>query len=259
MKRKLILALSVLSMTSLVGCSTAAPSSSLTDSDVEKIVEKAIDENNIELKNTILKEVNDSIETEISSLKSLTAKEQEKLKSSIMESVNQTITSVGENAEVVNQPVNNYYTTEENITNVTEEHSTTIVKPNEPQKIEDGTSIKLTNKLPYTYVVDEYTTVVINEATFTVSNSTFDPYTTDHPYVLNYTIKAKAYFDMPPTSEGEDVGTHECFLRFPAVFNPNAKKQYLATIFANSNSSDIDISSSMLLYSVPETITLIQE
>lgn len=259
MKRKLILALSVLSMTSLIGCSTANQSSSLTDSDVKKIVEKAIDENNVELKNTILKEVNDSIETEISSLKSLTAKDQEMLKSSIMKSVNQTIASIGKNTEVVKQPVSNYYTTEENITNVTEEHSTTIVKPDEPQKIEDGAPIKLTNEFPYTYVVDEYTTVVISEATFTVSNSTFDPYTTDHPYVLNYTIKAKAYFDMPPTLEGEDVGTHECFLRLPAVFNPNGKKQYLAAISVNSSVSDIDISSSMLLYSIPETITLIQE
>ena len=146
MKNRLMAVVLVCAMTALTGCS-----SGLTESEVDKKIESAIKENNKQLSDNILSDLDSHIQAKLDEQDKLTDDEKETLKSEIMQSVDEKLSSASANntvpvnntspqtkvvekqERIVESPINKYYT---NVTNI--EHSTS-----EPEKVIDGTPIPI--------------------------------------------------------------------------------------------------------------------
>lgn len=201
MRKKLISALLVCVMIGATGCS-----SGMTESEVDKKIESAIEKNNKQLKNDIMDDLDEQIQAKIDEQDKLTDDEKNALKSEIMQSVGEKLSNVstqqvnvqtGKKAELTestatkvvekqkiiqNTPVNKNYT---NVTNITKIEQTS----NEPEKVVDGTPIAVEMSAPVVCTQYNRTTYIINTITATIYNHDNEPYREiKYPYEIHISI-----------------------------------------------------------------------
>lgn len=192
MKNRLTAVVFVCAMTALTGCS-----SGLTESEVDKKIESAIKENNKQLREDILSDLDSHIQAKLDEQDKLTDDKKETLKSEIMQSVDEKLSSASANntvpvnntspqtkvvekqERIVESPINKYYT---NVTNI--EHSTS-----EPEKVIDGTPIPIEKGEFTTCTLSGHTTYTIETITASIYNHDSEPYREiKYPYEIHVSI-----------------------------------------------------------------------
>lgn len=198
MKKRIIAALIVASTVSLIGCKSTTETDAqktLSSSEIDARIEKAIEDNNKSLEDEILAKVDKQIKKELTNVGSLTSKEKEELSNSIMASVRQEIsnninTQNTAGTTVVKQPVteNVYKTTQISNTYTTTDDTSATSPADQPPKIKDGTVIPVTNTLPYIFTKDIYT-FTIDNISVTAYNHESEPYREPiYPYELRISL-----------------------------------------------------------------------
>lgn len=192
MKKKLVSVILVCTMTVLTGCS-----SGLTESEVDKKIESAIAENNKQLRNDILSDLDDHIQAKLDEQDKLTDDEKETLKTEIIQSVDERLSSISANntvpvksappqtkvvekqERIVEAPITKYYT---NVTKI--EQSTS-----EPEKVIDGTPIPIEKGEFTTCTLSGHTTYTIETITASIYNHDSEPYREiKYPYEIHVSI-----------------------------------------------------------------------
>lgn len=192
MKNRLTAVVLVCAMTALTGCS-----SGLTESEVDKKIESAIKENNKQLRDDILIDLDSHIQAKLDEQDKLTDDEKETLKTEIMQSVDEKLSSVSANntasvksvshqtkvvekrERIVETPINNHYT---NVTKI--EQSTS-----EPEKVIDGTPIPIEKGEFAACTLSGSTTYTIETITASIYNHDNEPYREiKYPYEIHVSV-----------------------------------------------------------------------
>lgn len=192
MKNRLTAVVLVCAMTALTGCS-----SGLTESEVDKKIESAIKENNKQLRDDILRDLDSHIQAKLDEQDKLTDDEKETLKTEIMQSVDEKLSSVSTNntasvksvshqtkvvekrERIVETPINNHYT---NVTKI--EQSTS-----EPEKVIDGTPIPIEKGEFAACTLSGSTTYTIETITASIYNHDNEPYREiKYPYEIHVSV-----------------------------------------------------------------------
>lgn len=270
MKKKMLTAtiISVV-VTALAGCSSASETiqtDTLSEDEIQSMIDDAISANNEELKNDILSQIDKTIETELSDTDKISDEEKESLRKSILASVKNEIGASATTKEIVKQPVNEYYntyttqegdtyTTQEGDTYITEENITNVIQPEEPPKIEDGTVIPVAAELPISYKLNDTYTLVIESISVTASNHETEPYVEiEYPYHLDVAVSGA--IEYHPSESGMDSGL--AFTRFPLplILQPYGTEVTLSGMELNHDIKTFSITNQISVNTIPESVSM---
>lgn len=273
MKKKIV---SLLLATTLLagivcGCSSTTEENSnqtseqLSMDEIDAHIQSAIQDNNKALETDILAKVDKQIQTKFNEVDSLSNKEKEELRNSIMASVRDELKSNKSaeattviKSETVKQPIT------EQVSNTYNSYTTVTSSGNntqgeeKPPKIEDGTVIPVTNSLPYTFDYDKYFTYTVNEISVIAYNHETEPYREiEYPYELRISISGTFQDNTPAPGENEALspGVPVTHIFGKLTLNPYGSEFNTPYVGGNVEDNTFSVSTTLTVNQLPNEVT----
>lgn len=261
MKRiKLICTLTCISVFCMAGCSEN--SESLSEQDIQNMIDEKVDEKAAQIKDDILSEV----DSKITNTEFMSEDEKNELINEIMASIDTGDKNSDSDTTIVKYPTNKYYTIqkgnvynegENNNTYVTEEIyiSDTVETDNTPDKIVDGTDIEVRVDLPVTYKLSDDFSITITDVIVKSYNYQAEPYIENkYPYYIDISVSGDIIYHPTSTNIVEYN-----YPSFPVmmVLNPYGTKISVPKSFSlQKDTSSFNVSGKIKTNMIPEYITL---
>lgn len=199
--KKIISTITMLGLVcALAGCSSSEPSnSSISNEDIQKMVDDAVEEKSEEIKSNLSNDIDGVIDDKLSSINVLTDDDRDAIKDDILSSI-----ASGNSGSVTSNFV---YLTQEGDTYTSNviNNNTNVITSNtpskdddtsgskDPDKIKDGMDVAIKTDLPKTYKINDDYNITITELSVKAYNHKAEPYIeTAYPYSLKVSIKGTA-------------------------------------------------------------------